>query len=156
MSIALRWDAHAQMSEALRSGLGRAAAATAGSIEAQRAPRLMVVAYADPWAPPAHSTAVAVEQVRMGGDVQAFAQIFLLDAMAEREAAYEAGIVSTPAILFYWDGEPVIVRRPLWEDDTKFTGAITAERLVEIIRHARDCCAKGVEESTQLIVTVDF
>ena len=151
-----RYDSYQLVAVTLGQALGRAAAAAAGSIEAQRATRLAVVAFIDPWAPPAHATAVSLEQVRMSGDVQAFAQIFVIDASTERDAAWDASVVSTPALLFYWDGAPAVVRRPTWEDDNKFAGACSAERLVEIIRHARDCCAKCAEEHTELVVGLDF
>ena len=156
MAQSPRFDSYALVADALRTGLGRAAAAAAGSIDAQRAPRLVVVAFVETWAPPSLTTAVALEAVRMAGDVQAFSQIFIVDASTERDAAWEAGVVSTPALLFYWDGEPVLVRRPAWEDDNKFAGAASVERLVEIIRHARDCCDKCAAESASLVVGLDF
>jgi hypothetical protein len=151
-----RYDSYQVVADTLTQALSRAAAAAAGSIEAQRAARLAVVAFVDPWAPPAHATAVALEQVRMSGDVQAFAQLYLVDASAERDATWDSGVVTTPALLFYWDGAPVVVRRPTWEDDNKFTGACSAERLVEIIRHTRDCCFKCAEDHAELVVGLDF
>lgn len=150
------YDAYALVADTLSQSAGRAAAAATGSVEAQRAPRLTVVAFIDPWAPPAHATAAALEQVRMGGAVQAFAHVFIVDASAERDAAYDAGVVSTPSLLFYWEGAPAAIQRPTWEDDNKFTGACSPERLVEIIRHARDCCAKCAEDHTELVVSLDF
>ena len=126
------FDTFAAAVEALRSGGGGNG----------QPPRLNVVAFCDKWQPPALATASALETVRAEGAVQAFASIFLIDATAERDAAHEAGVLATPALLFYWEAEPAIVRRPAWEDDCKFSGAAPAERLVEIIRHARDCCAK--------------
>ena len=122
--------------------------------ETQRTQRLTVVAFLDSWAPPSQATAAALEACR--GDVQAYAQLCLVDALAERDAAWDAGVVSTPSLQFFWDGELSQVRRPTWEDDTKLTGAPPAERLVEILRHARDCCAKCAAEHAQLVIGLDF
>lgn len=150
----LRFDSYGSVQEALRAGAGRVAVAAQGSLEAQRAPRLAVVLFADEWAPPALATAAALEAVRSGGDVQGFAQLFLVDASEERDHTWEAGVVTTPALTFYWDGEPVLVTRPDWEDDYKYCGAMSIDRLLEIVRHARDCC-KERAEGAQLTLTLD-
>ena len=137
------FDSYAAVADALRAG------ASGGH-------RLVVVAFIDRWAPPAYSTAAALEAVRASGDVTAFASVFIVDASVESTAAHEAGVLSTPALLFYWDGIQASVRRPAWEDDWKFSGAAPAERLVEMIRHARDCCVKQAQEGARLVVGLDF
>ena len=137
------FDSYAAVADALRAG------ASGGH-------RLVVVAFIDRWAPPAYSTAAALEAVRASGDVTAFASVFIIDASVESTAAHEAGVLSTPALLFYWDGIQASVRRPAWEDDWKFSGAAPAERLVEMIRHARDCCVKQAQEGARLVVGLDF
>ena len=53
------------------------------------------------------------------------------------------GVVATPALFFYFDGERLRVRRPEREDDDKFVGAATQEQLLEVIRHARHVCAES-------------
>ena len=88
--------------------------------------------------------------------MQAFASVFIVDAMADRDAAHEHGVLCTPAILFFWDGLQAGVRRPGWEDDDKFSGAASLERLVEIIRHARDCFVKQASEGARPVVGLDF
>jgi hypothetical protein len=148
-------EEYSAVADALRAMAGRAAATRDGtlSIEAQRAPRLLLVAFIDTWSPPAQAMAVALNVLRR--DVKAFAQIVLVNALSDRDAAWEAGVVTTPALMFYWDGELARVRRPTWEDDNKITGVVSAERLAEIVRHARDCCSSR-SESGQLVISLDF
>ena len=148
----IHFDPYSAVLETLRSGLGRAAAIAQGSAEAARSPRLTVVCFADDWAPPALATAAALEAVRSSGEVQGFAQLLLIDMSEERNHAWECGIVTTPALTFHWDGEPVLITRPDWEDDYKMYGALSTERLLEIIRHARDCCCKD----GPLMLALDF
>ena len=61
----------------------------------------------------------------------------------DKAAAWELGVVATPALFFYFDGERLRVRRPEREDDDKFVGAATQEQLLEVIRHARHVCAES-------------
>ena len=143
-----RFEPHATALQAVH-----AAAANDNAEDTRRAPRLVVVAFLDRWSPPALATATALEAVRNSGDVNAFAHIFLVDATTERDAAWDGGVVVTPALQFYWNGELALVRRPGWEDDNKFVGAAAPDKLVEIIRHARDCCAV---ESAQPVIGLDF
>ncbi len=154
-SGAVRYDSYTLVGDALRTGLSRAAIAASGNVAAQRASRLVVVAWIDRWAPPAQALASALEAMRMGGEVP-FAQIFVLDAAAERERAWEAGVVSTPSVHFFWDGEPVVVRRPDWEDGYALVGAMSSDRLLEVIRHARACGDKGAAEAGQYVLSLDF
>jgi hypothetical protein len=147
------FDPYERVEAALQYGLGRAAAAMGGDVEAQRAPRLAIVCFADAWSPPAVAAVAALEQI--SGDLRGFAQTFAVDAAQEQERAWEAGVVSTPAFLFYWDGQPVLVRRPDWDDDNKLAGAFGMEQLLEIARHARECCGNA-SEGEQLILALDF
>lgn len=137
-----QFSEHAAAVEALREGAG-------GST----AHRLVILAFVDQWAPPAYATAVGLESIR--AQVQAYASIFIVDATAERDAAHDAGVLATPALLFFWEGQQAIVSRPAWDDDDKYSGAVPADRLVEIIRHARDCFVKQAREGGRLVVAVE-
>ena len=142
-AAALPLDTYAEAVEAWR-GTGGAAAQ-----------RLVVVAFIDTWAPPAHATAVSLEAAR--AHVHGFASIFVVDATAEWDAAQAHGIVTTPSILFFWDGQLVTVRRealsPPWDED-KYVGYASEEQLIAMIRHARDCCVN--HQGGRLIVNVDI
>ena len=85
---------------------------------------------------------------------QAFAQLFVLEATAEHECCWELGVVTTPSVVFFWDGTPVCVRRPDWDDDTKLVGAQTQEILLEVIRHTRECCLQAGEHDP--VLSLDF
>lgn len=151
----VRYDPYAIVADALASSSGRAAAAAQGSRDAALAARLLVVCFVDRWAPPAHATALAVEAVRTGREV-GFAQLFVVDAADEREQAWEAGVVTTPSLRFYWEGDAVLLRRPDWEDGLMFVGALSAERLLEVCRHARECCEEGATEGGRRVLSLDF
>ena len=114
--------------------------------------RLVVIAFVDTWSPPALAMAAALEAAK--ADVRGFASIFLVDATADGAAAHEAGVLSTPAVQFFWDGIQATIHRPAWDDDDKYSGAAPAERIVEMIRHARDCCVKA--DGMRLVVDLDF
>ena len=104
-------------------------------------PRLVIAAFIDRWSPPAKATADALQVAQ--AEVSGFARIIFVDATAERDSAWEAGVVTTPSLIFYWDGELVPVSRPDRDEDNKYVGAAHADKIVEIIRHARDCRLNG-------------
>ena len=72
-----------------------AAAADAVRGGASSGHRLVVVAFIDRWAPHAYATAMALDALRTGGDI-AFASIFIIDALADRDAAHDAGVLTGP------------------------------------------------------------
>ena len=146
------FDSCCSVEDALVSSRTGRAGRSPGSVPP---PRLTVVCYADPWAPPAMATAAAMETVRMGGEVAAIANLFNINASEEHENASVLGVTSTPALFFYLDGEPMLVRRPGWEDDRKYRGALVAAQLLEIIRHARSLCG-GDGSSEPAVLSLDF
>lgn len=138
----VRWDAYALVHEALEICQQQALAPD----DSLAAARLVAVCFADRWSKTAMSTALSLESVRQGREVEAFAQSFVVDAATEPEVCWELGVTATPALLLFWDGQPVTIRRPDWADDTKLSGAFASERVLEIIRHTRDSCLQpGVE-----------
>ena len=151
----VRYDSYSLVADAVRAGRDRVAAAAAGSAEAQRGPRLVAVAWIDTWAPPAQVAAQAVEAVRTARDCP-FAQLFIVEATEHSDKAWEFGVVTTPAMQFYWDGAPVKVRRPDWEDDNKLTGPLMGTKLLEVLRHVRTCCDAGPSELGQYVLSLDF
>ncbi len=55
----------------------------------------------------------------------------------------ELGIAVSPALIFYWDGVPLTIRRPEWDDDIKYAGSITKEGLLDLIRAVKDAALRG-------------
>lgn len=80
-----------------------------------------------------------------------FARFHVVDANEEAKTCWEQGIISTPALLFYWQGRPLNVRRAGWNDDNKFVGALSHEQLVELVRSAR-----AAVSSNNALMHVDF
>lgn len=124
------------------------------SEDAAPVPRLTVVAFIDKWAKPAMAVASSLEAIRMHRDVERFARLFIIETNCERDKSFEFGIASTPAIVFFWGGRLVTVRRPDWDDDKKLVGALSQETLLEVLRHARECCANNTEGD--LVLSLDF
>ena len=143
------WDEYVLVQEALLASEARV-----GGEHSLAAPRLIVVAFVDKWSKPGMVTAEGIEAIRMGRDVEGFAQVFVIEANTEQDRCWELGVVSTPALLFFWDAQQVTVQRPDWGDDVKFVGAHSQDVLLEVIRHARECCASA--EDGKYVVSLDF
>ena len=77
-------------------------------------------------------------------------------ASQEEDAAWEAGVTSTPALRFYWKGSPVSVHRSDWEPASSFVGQVSRAHLLELIRHTKDCCIECAEKDRPLAVGIDF
>ena len=144
----MRWDDYSLVREALLASKAH------GEGEHTHTPRLVVVAFADRWSKPAMATMGAIETIRMGRDVEGFAQLFVIEATTERDRCWDLGVVSTPALVFFWDSQQLTVRRPDYDDDQKLVGAYSQETLLEVIRHARECCVNP--RDGELVLSLDF
>ena len=123
-----------------------AALAKAGST------RLVVVCFSDSWSPT--SRAVVSSLARLRQDLP-FASLVWLEASREHASAQNLGIYATPAVVFYWNGHPVSLRRPDQDTDHKFVGALSDAQLLQTIHHVQDCCLQGEQEQPPL-VSLDF
>ncbi|KAJ4457659.1 hypothetical protein PAPYR_6797 [Paratrimastix pyriformis] len=104
-------------------------------------PRLVVVCFCTPWNPTSRMSARYFKELSEGPDAR-FAKISIVNAEAELSACHSMTIHATPAVQFYWDGQLLTIRRPDWDDDTKFVGSTTKENWLELIRYARDAGLK--------------
>ena len=95
---------------------------------------LIVVGFVNEWSPTSSHTSAALQA--LADECPRGAQIFVVDADAEDTKAWELGIESTPAILFYYNKEKLTVRRPGWEDDDKVCGAASRAQLLDAVRGA--------------------
>ena len=120
---------------------------------------LIVACFAHAWNPGAVFTALAMEQLRSGSDIS-FAQAFIIDPDVDRVAMHEHGakegnqpldVVASPAFAFFWQGKIMTVRRPDWDDDVKFVGPLDSDKLLDMIRHARETAY-----SSEMLIHVDF
>lgn len=114
----LRWDAWGPAREAVfASRLGTKGGGT----------RLVVVVFAHRWNPAALHVATLFDKLRLLPDYT-YAQIFVVDADREREVCWEHGVHTTPALVLFWDGDAMEVRRPGWDDDRKCTLPLARRR----------------------------
>ena len=70
------------------------------------------------------------------------AAVYVLDADAEDAKCDELGIVTTPALLFYWGDRPMAVKRQGWNVDVKWQGCIAKGDLRRLCERARACGAQ--------------
>jgi hypothetical protein len=84
--------------------------------------------------------------------IQAFAQLFVLEASAEHERCWDFGVVTTPSVIFSWDGQQMCVRRPDWDDATKLVGAYSQQMLLEVRACDWGCIACGIHAREPCVV----
>ena len=148
----VEFDSWQQVEEELGAGAGAGAGASGvpeqktGGGGGARGSTLVVVCFAHAWNPGAVFTALAMEQLRSGPDIS-FARAFIIDPDVDRVAMHEYGakegnqpldVVGSPAFAFFWRGKIMTVRRPDWDDDVKFVGPLDGDKLLDMIRHARE------------------
>ncbi len=105
---------------------------------------LVVVCFAHKWSPTSLHSAVTMEKIRTNGEADRNgAQVFIIDADEERGKAWEFGIKSTPAFIFYWKGKEMSVQRLLHDDDVKLTGSFSEQTLLKVMKGARESGMKG-------------
>ena len=78
-----------------------------------------------------------LQEIVEDGDIR-FAEVVYINADEEREKCFEIGLSSPPALMFYWEGTPIMIRRPEWPDDKKYVGVPKKETLLELIRFAKE------------------
>jgi len=110
--------------------------------------KLVVIAFVHFWSSP--SLHVIASLSRIKSEVS-FARVFAINADNEPAKCREFRLRSTPSVCFYYDGKPLTVRRPDWEDQQFFVGAMPEDNWLDLIRHARDAGERG-----KLIVYADF
>lgn len=125
----------------------------------QQGPRcspLVVVCFAHAWNPPAMHVAKALDELRKAttpagtpGDAPrpllspSQVRVLVVDAGAHPDRCLEHRVVATPAVVYFWRGQPIVLRRPGLSDDTKFVGSTTKQRLLSMVQLARDVGESG-------------
>eukprot|EP01116_Phalansterium_solitarium_P007503 TRINITY_DN20212_c0_g1_i1.p1 TRINITY_DN20212_c0_g1~~TRINITY_DN20212_c0_g1_i1.p1 ORF type:complete len:142 (+),score=13.35 TRINITY_DN20212_c0_g1_i1:172-597(+) len=109
---------------------------------------LVVVAFVHMWSAPALHVVTSLNRIKPEAS---FAHIFIVNVDSEPVRSREFRLRSTPAVCFFFDGKPLTVRRPDWEDQRFFVGAMPEDNWLDLIRHARDAGERG-----KLIVYADF
>lgn len=112
---------------------------------------LVCVLFAHEWSPPARYAAAQARRLRDDPGF-AFVRIFVVSADAERAGVCrELGVAATPAVLFVFRGERMVVQRPEREDSCLFVGSPTSQQLEELVRVARQSAVQRLSR-----VAVDF
>lgn len=83
-----------------------------------------------------------MKDLREGSDTK-FASIFIVNAEENLPACHAMTIHATPATQLYWDGVLFSIRRPDWDEDSKYVGTNSKQNWIEIFRYAREAGAKG-------------
>ena len=69
-----------------------------------------------------------LQALEEGGELR-FAKLLYVDADRERSKCIELNLACPPALIFYWDGKPLTLRRPDWDDDVKYVGCASRDRV---------------------------
>ena len=84
----------------------------------ERSSRLIIICAAYSWSPTTLFVPNTLLQLKRRGEIN-FATVYAVKADLDRPRCEELGITAGPAILFYWDGKLLTVRRPDFDDDNK-------------------------------------
>eukprot|EP00033_Pygsuia_biforma_P000989 GCRY01001133.1.p1 GENE.GCRY01001133.1~~GCRY01001133.1.p1 ORF type:complete len:137 (-),score=24.67 GCRY01001133.1:305-715(-) len=98
---------------------------------------LVVCVFVQSWFPPSLRMVEDIMEIKESG-VASFADIFVLDADAEIETSFNLGVRSTPSLVLYWKGKPMILRRCDRDDHPVFVGSLIKDHLLDLLRYARD------------------
>ena len=84
--------------------------------------------------PPSLFTAKIFDKIRTNYSPDTVGRIFIVDAVKHNDLATKYGVIPTPAIIILWKGEPLLIRRPGWDDATKILGCLKEEEWLSILR----------------------
>jgi len=71
--------------------------------------------------------------------------MFLVDADKIHNIAVELGVTATPAVLVFFRGNPIRIRRYGWEEDTKYVGCVSQSQLQGLLEAARNSSGMFIE-----------
>ena len=84
--------------------------------------------------PPSLFTAKIFDKIRSNYSPDTVGKIFIVDAVKYNDLATKYGVIPTPAIIIIWKGEPLLIRRPGWDDATKILGCLKEEEWLSVLR----------------------
>lgn len=100
------------------------------------APPLVIAGLFQKWNPAAMHTANILDNLRDSGNVE-FASIFILEVTPKTKAkAQKYHVMATPALVFFWKGIEMTIRRSISVDSKSFVGPVHEEELLEMIQFA--------------------
>eukprot|EP00761_Pharyngomonas_kirbyi_P009835 gb/GECH01009853.1/.p1 GENE.gb/GECH01009853.1/~~gb/GECH01009853.1/.p1 ORF type:complete len:190 (+),score=12.76 gb/GECH01009853.1/:1-570(+) len=98
--------------------------------------RLIVGCFVEKWNKIALSSAQIFEELRSSTDAS-FADIFVVDMSAHFEGIADYNVSTSPAVIMYWNGQPLVFKRRLWEPTTQVVGGASKEQYLSMLRAAR-------------------
>ena len=84
--------------------------------------------------PPSLFTAKIFDKIRTNYSPETVGQIFVVEAVKNNDLATKYGVIPTPAVIILWKGEPLLIRRPGWDDATKILGCLKEEEWLSVLR----------------------
>jgi hypothetical protein len=84
--------------------------------------------------PPSLFTAQMFQKFRTDYTPESIGQIFVIDAAKNAKFALKYGVIPTPALVVIWKGNPLVIRRPGWDDSAKVIGCMKGEEWLSILR----------------------
>jgi hypothetical protein len=84
--------------------------------------------------PPSLFTAQMFVKFRADYSTDSIGKIFVIDAGRNPKFAVKYGVIPTPALVVIWKGNPLIIRRPGWDDCAKVIGCMKSEEWLSILR----------------------
>lgn len=84
--------------------------------------------------PPSLFTASLFNKFRTNFTSDSVGKIFIVDASKNSQYAAKFGVIPTPAVVIIWKGNPLIIRRPGWDDCKKIIGCMHEEEWLSVLR----------------------
>ena len=107
--------------------------------------RLVVACFVQEWSPESQSTAASIRGLQEQGDLD-FVTVFILDADSEKRTCAKFDIAATPALVLFWNGQPMTIHRQGWNADNKICGCLSQDNLLMVCQHARACGESGQQD----------
>lgn len=84
--------------------------------------------------PPALYTAKQFDKIRKNFSSDTVGQIFIIDVIEYQDFAAQYNVIPTPAVCILWKGNPLLIRRPGWDDSNKILGCLKDDDWLSILR----------------------
>ena len=84
--------------------------------------------------PPSLFTAILFQKFKTNYSIETIGNIFLIDITKYSEFASKYGVIASPSIVILWKNNPLLIRRPGWDDATKIIGCLKEDEWLSILR----------------------
>jgi hypothetical protein len=84
--------------------------------------------------PPSLFTASLFDKFRTNYTPDSVGKIFVIEASKHPQFAAKFLVIPTPALVVIWRGNPLVIRRPGWDDCAKVIGCLKEDEWLSILR----------------------